>query len=352
MRIKLLSVSILPVLAFCFIQPKPFSSRVKHSGLVVLRSNPVDEFNWDPSAAPKLDFDECYYEVLEVSPKADQEGIKKAFYRLVTSFHPDSKDTDEDKNLANKQMMVLNNAYKILKDIKTREEYDAQLRRGMKGAAAGIKGAAVNSFKRRAGASRSPRRGYTTTTPPDSATPNAEPKRKRAVAPSMDDAMFDSIADYVRQRERMQEQAVYEDDYLSTAMKKEKASALRRLVSQMEQELGRGDVDWGEVTDQRRIERRLRDLAALNAMREQLIDLEYEITAEDEETEFRRRGESFVSSYSDSFDSGDTPFGFSDLNSRSPWRQNVEKRRYPQRSRDNSGNEAVIEELERLRRIK
>jgi hypothetical protein len=121
------------------------------------------------------------------------------------------------------------------------------------------------------------------------------------------------------------------------------------MVTKMELELNDGR-DWGEVSDVRLVERRMRDIAALNVLREQLLDLEYEITAEDEEAEFRRRGD-VVGSYSDYFDAGDTPFGFTTTNTRSPWRQQAEQRRNPKRY-DNSGNDKVLEELERLRRIR
>jgi hypothetical protein len=48
----------------------------------LLSSSLSDEFNWDPNIAPKLDFDECYYEVLEIPPFSSLDLIKKSFYRL------------------------------------------------------------------------------------------------------------------------------------------------------------------------------------------------------------------------------------------------------------------------------
>ena len=38
--------------------------------------------NWDPNSAPKLDFDEDYYSVLETDPKIDAMLLKKAYYVL------------------------------------------------------------------------------------------------------------------------------------------------------------------------------------------------------------------------------------------------------------------------------
>jgi curved DNA-binding protein CbpA len=83
-----------------------------------------NEMNWDPKMAPKLDFNEDYYSVLEVPDSIDPKDLKKAYYKIVFQYHPDRKSTEEEKSLCNKQMMVINNAYKILKDPTTRKEYD------------------------------------------------------------------------------------------------------------------------------------------------------------------------------------------------------------------------------------
>ena len=41
-------------------------------------------------------------------------------------YHPDGKKLQAEKDLANKQMMVINNAYKVLKDEESRQLYDKQ----------------------------------------------------------------------------------------------------------------------------------------------------------------------------------------------------------------------------------
>ena len=41
-------------------------------------------------------------------------------------YHPDNKKSNAEKDLANKQMMAINNAYKILKDEESRQLYDKQ----------------------------------------------------------------------------------------------------------------------------------------------------------------------------------------------------------------------------------
>ena len=83
-----------------------------------------DDMNWDPQSAPKLDFDEDYYSVLEVPSNIDSKELKKAYYKIVFDYHPDRKKTENEKLICNRQMMVINNAYKILKDETTRKQYD------------------------------------------------------------------------------------------------------------------------------------------------------------------------------------------------------------------------------------
>lgn len=80
--------------------------------------------NWDPKTAPKLDFEEDYYSLLEVDEKSNQQELKRAYYKMVFKYHPDNKEGDSAKELANRQMMVINAAYKILKDVALRSEYD------------------------------------------------------------------------------------------------------------------------------------------------------------------------------------------------------------------------------------
>jgi len=110
----------------------------------------ADDLVWDPKAAPKLDFDEDYYSVLEVDVVVSPRDLKKAYFKVVFSYHPDRKSTAADKRLANQQMMVINGAYRVLKTPETRLEYDAQRRRGLLGANAGVKGSGRNPSPARA----------------------------------------------------------------------------------------------------------------------------------------------------------------------------------------------------------
>jgi DnaJ-class molecular chaperone len=61
-----------------------------------------------------------FYDILEVSPNATKDEIKKAYRRLVLKYHPDknkSKDAEE-------KFIDIKNAYDILSDDQKRCEYD------------------------------------------------------------------------------------------------------------------------------------------------------------------------------------------------------------------------------------
>lgn len=88
------------------------------------------DMDWDPKAAPKLDFEEDYYSVLEVDPEIKGKDLKKAYYKLVFKYHPDNKEGEEAKALCNKQMMVINNAYQTLKQDEKRSAYNRKRKCG------------------------------------------------------------------------------------------------------------------------------------------------------------------------------------------------------------------------------
>jgi len=67
---------------------------------------------------------------LETEPNVGTKELKKAYYKVVFKYHPDNKETNEEKNLCNKQMMVINGAYRVLKDPVTRSQYDKQRANG------------------------------------------------------------------------------------------------------------------------------------------------------------------------------------------------------------------------------
>ena len=66
------------------------------------------------------------YEVLEVSEKASQEIIEKAYKTLAKKYHPDLQDASEKKN-AEAMMKKINEAYEVLGDKEKRRAYDDEL---------------------------------------------------------------------------------------------------------------------------------------------------------------------------------------------------------------------------------
>lgn len=65
-----------------------------------------------------------YYEVLGVSKTASQEEIKKAYIEKAKEWHPDTKQTVEEKKIAEEKMQEINKAYETLKDPAKRNNYD------------------------------------------------------------------------------------------------------------------------------------------------------------------------------------------------------------------------------------
>lgn len=68
--------------------------------------------------APK---EENYYELLGVSKDASDAEIRKAFRKKALQYHPDKNKDDNAEEMFKK----INNAYEILSDAKTRQQYDA-----------------------------------------------------------------------------------------------------------------------------------------------------------------------------------------------------------------------------------
>ena len=69
------------------------------------------------------------YDKLEVSEKASDEVIEKAYKTLAKKYHPDVQNTPEEIRKAEEKMKEINEAYSILKDANKRNEYDSKLQR-------------------------------------------------------------------------------------------------------------------------------------------------------------------------------------------------------------------------------
>lgn len=67
-----------------------------------------------------------YYSILEISDSSSQEEIKKAYKKLSKEYHPDKVQTagDEIKKVAEHKMNMVSEAYSVLYNKKSRQEYD------------------------------------------------------------------------------------------------------------------------------------------------------------------------------------------------------------------------------------
>ena len=60
-----------------------------------------------------------YYELLQVSPNAEQETIQRIFRLLAQRFHPDNKESGDDR-----RFREIQEAYSVLTDPEKRARYD------------------------------------------------------------------------------------------------------------------------------------------------------------------------------------------------------------------------------------
>ncbi len=64
-----------------------------------------------------------YYEILEVTPEATAEDIKKSFRKLALKYHPDkNKNSEESKQ----KFMKIVEAYEVLSNDQSRKQYDGK----------------------------------------------------------------------------------------------------------------------------------------------------------------------------------------------------------------------------------
>ena len=65
-----------------------------------------------------------YYSILEVWPKSSEEDIKKNYFRLAKTYHP---DVAGDKPENRERFKLINEAYGVLGDPQKRREYDESM---------------------------------------------------------------------------------------------------------------------------------------------------------------------------------------------------------------------------------
>ncbi len=71
----------------------------------------------------KNEYKKTYYALLGVTARASQEEIRLAFRRKAREFHPDVCNRFD----ADEMFKLLNRAYSVLKNKKTRQKYNEQL---------------------------------------------------------------------------------------------------------------------------------------------------------------------------------------------------------------------------------
>jgi molecular chaperone DnaJ len=69
--------------------------------------------------------DNNHYETLQINQNASQSEIKQAYRRLVKLFHPDINPESTNPN----KIILINAAYEVLGDEKSRQSYDRKLNR-------------------------------------------------------------------------------------------------------------------------------------------------------------------------------------------------------------------------------
>src|SRR5215470_11535729 len=72
----------------------------------------------EPVPEPNSVFQD-YYEVLQLSPKADQDTIDRVYRLLVKRYHPDNQETGDPHKFAE-----VVEAYRVLADAEARAAYD------------------------------------------------------------------------------------------------------------------------------------------------------------------------------------------------------------------------------------
>ena len=79
------------------------------------------------SAAQDVDYFEDYYEILDVTPSVDLEGLGRAYKAMVQRYHPDNQQTGDVE-----KFMLIVKAHEILSNPEMRAAYDNDYRQNQK----------------------------------------------------------------------------------------------------------------------------------------------------------------------------------------------------------------------------
>lgn len=97
--------------AFGFLNPH--KKLTVHNNRYILKKITFGFFN-----NGKYDTNKDYYAILGLSKEANQNEIKKEYYKLAKQYHPDVNPQASDK------FKLINEAYGVLSDEKLKAEYD------------------------------------------------------------------------------------------------------------------------------------------------------------------------------------------------------------------------------------
>jgi DnaJ domain len=114
-----------------------------------------------------------YYEILQVSPKADDDIIGMAYRRLSQKWHPEKNPGDR---FAAEQMMLLNEAFEVLSDTQNRREYDLLRKRPVKSGAVHEEVPQVTTKAREYPATPAPRTASTESSAPEAEVSPSKPE--------------------------------------------------------------------------------------------------------------------------------------------------------------------------------
>ncbi|CAJ1959515.1 unnamed protein product [Cylindrotheca closterium] len=121
------------------------------------------------------------YEILNITPGADEKDIKKAYRRLAMQYHPDKQHTEEDKEKATDAFARISAAYEVVSDPSKRHDWDMLKQGSVKSQMGGRRRPSARN------PNTTPPRQRSTNSPPPPSSPGlfrSRPKATRAGSPS------------------------------------------------------------------------------------------------------------------------------------------------------------------------